>query len=249
MNYELSRRLFLKSALSAIAIAACSSQREPEPEQNPQNPDEEAIFRAGSLLLISSEKKVAQAFLMEEWGQYAFYTIGHAADALFEDRDNVSITSSGLFKAQLDPRMFIYGSTENDIELSAGHLVDFLRNEQDILTIHQLIEEKKLVPLVPAQRPPVKDERIAIPDPDSGNLTIMQVVQYDQSENMFSIVSNGKRVICKGRSGAPVLRYNGNSLTNEVYGIVAEAFLGHPTENCGFRALFRPINIQTIPQP
>lgn len=239
MSETLSRRAVIGLGLAAGAevLMACAPEK---------FPPRDLIYRASDLK-IRNNLGYGQGSLILDQGNYHLHTVQHVADLMRKSPSTAVVDFPGLFSARIDPARFTYDPLANDFESSAFYEVspDFSKK------IQSAIEAGDLTYLVRIKPNFSGGETVAMPRPDTKRNTLMKVAGYDRDYNLFVLKGYGAGIICEGRSGAPVLRIAGNTVTNQSYGVVSsinmsdsqpDIYTGNPNAlaGCSGIAYFRP---------
>jgi hypothetical protein len=177
------------------------------------------IYAAGTIPLFN-DKYVGRGSIIRKDNQISFVTAEHVAELALGNCAYYYFASSRFFAlARFSYFDFSHGRRSDLDEIAmfkvTGNLLERLSVD---------ISSGKITPLLITDYIPRIGETVAIPDPQ-GLFTYYIVNQVEK--NYLVLVTNGQAgLICKRRSGGPVLLYRDGIVTNLVVGVISSINTG-----------------------
>lgn len=220
MSERLSRRDFLKLAVTAGAGIGLEIlfKRFLDTIEQSRVESEAAIFRSVVHIRDNENSKFdGTGFIEERDGMLSITTVQHIAAWTIYQPSYAFI--SGYFDQCIQLEKPIEKFDPNDPVFDDELIIHFPISESNKLFTRSLIIEGNLTPLQWINGEVAIGQTVILPDVFSGTY-YKGIVKDIKDDDLIIYTKTG--LICKGRSGSPVIMTNGGSITNKVIGVVSK---------------------------
>lgn len=203
-----------------------AAARPPETTQKEVNPD--PIFRAANVIL-GNQRRRGQGALIDINGTISVYTSYAGAFEIAQDRIPGYIEVPAVGRLNLDPQQFfsVTGPARKE-NIPTAYYVFQGPEEQKL---QASVAAKAIKPLVYAPGKIPIGERVAIPNIETGQYTMLKATEELPASGSIVLDAVQKDAVCTFGTGNPVLRMVDGTITNETWGIMIGVSPGAQVSN------------------